>query len=161
SRYDAPPMLSQSWALIAPAASDHLIPPGSYASRIAPAVTAVRPWLVWNTERMLPRASPARFDLERIRELKHSLAQDASRQNELTQLIRQTPPESFAYAEALSKAWNMPLSSLRGVLESLEAEPESPAHVRVDFGSLKPVAQRPSIQPSATPGAVRIIVVIG
>lgn len=160
-RYDAPPMLSQSWALIAPAASDNLIPPGSYASRIAPAVTAVRPWLVWNTERMLPRASRAKFDLDRVRELKRALTHDASKQDELAQLIRQTPIDSFYDVETLSKAWNMPLSSLRGVLESFEAEPESPPHVPVDVASLKPVSQLPSLQPSAAPADVRTIVVIG
>ena len=161
SRYDAPPMLVQSWSLLAPAASDNLIPPGSYSFRIAPAVTAVRPWLVWNTQRMLPGASQTQLDLGRIREVKRSLAQDMTRQDEIAQMIRHTPDEDFSDLDTLSQTWKLPVSSLRAVLEAVDAAPESPAHVTMEAASVKPVDPLPFRAPGAAPASVRIIAVIG
>jgi uncharacterized protein YbjT (DUF2867 family) len=76
-------------------------------------------------------------------------------------LIHQTPIESFADTETLSKAWNMPLSSLRAVLESFSTQPESPLHVPVDVASVQVVSPHPSRESSAISTAPRVIVVIG
>ncbi len=55
--FGAPPMLAHSWAIIS-GMDRPVIPPGSYASRIRPAVVAVRPWLLWNQSPMVKRKKP-------------------------------------------------------------------------------------------------------
>ena len=51
--FGAPPMLAQSAQMIARANSGELVPADSYACRVAPAQTAVRPWLVWRAKASL------------------------------------------------------------------------------------------------------------
>ena len=118
-----PPMLRRSWAMIAPGASVSTIPPGSYASRIAPAVTTVRPWLVWRRSKMLPATGHSTVDVARFAAVKRTLEEGAPR-TRLANFIRQTPIEAFDSVENLSGAWKIPVSSLGATLASLEESEE-------------------------------------
>jgi hypothetical protein len=51
--FGVPPMLSQSFQMIARAQDGTLMAPRSYACRVTPALTAVRPWLVWRANQVL------------------------------------------------------------------------------------------------------------
>jgi uncharacterized protein YbjT (DUF2867 family) len=110
---------------------------------------------------MLRGASQTRLDLDHIRAVKRALGQNRTRRDEIAQLIRQTPDENFTDLETLSQTWKLPLSSLRAVLEPVEAPPESPAHVPIEAASVRPADPLPFPAPGATAAAARIIAVIG
>jgi hypothetical protein len=124
--YDAPPMLWHSWSRLAPGADEGRIPKGSYSARIACALTSVRPWLVWDVNRMLAEVCEAPVDLDRLRSAKRRLMNQEPTTS-LGHLVQQTPLEDFNNVEQLSDAWGMPQSSLGPTLASMDEMNESGA----------------------------------
>lgn len=111
--FGIPPMLYQSWSLIAPGADKNLIPPETYACRIGPAVTALRPWLIWETTKLLGATSTAgqkiyAWDFKKLQRKLRKLTSP----NQLAQTLEPTSLGQFDSVEELAKSMNMPTSSL-------------------------------------------------
>lgn len=119
ANYEGPPLLRHSWTLIAPREDMNLIPPaGSYAARIAPALSAVRPWLVWDRKRMLEAQGPLQIDSACLHSLWERVHREAT-PSPMAELIRQTSHENFTNLSTLAGSWGMPQSSLGPMLSGI------------------------------------------
>jgi hypothetical protein len=111
--YSTPPMLYHSWSLIAPGASKSMIPADSYASRIAPGLTSMRPWLIWKTAQMLKPAGKLRIPVK-VRDvmLLQRSRKRAPAPDQITEAIVSTPISGFTSIQALAKSIGIPTSTL-------------------------------------------------
>ena len=111
--FGVPPMLHQSWSLIAPGADKAMIPSDTYACRIGPAVTAHRPWLIWETTKLLETKPAGRrksyiWDLI---QLEKQLRKQPSA-SPVKQILEPVSMGYFQSPEDLAKSMKMPASSL-------------------------------------------------
>ncbi len=111
--FGTPPMLYQSWSIIAPGADKDLIPPETYACRIGPAVTALRPWLIWETTKVLDaeRSGNLRSYVWDFKKLQRQMRKYES-PNQVAQALSPASLGQFDSVEELAKSMNMPTSSL-------------------------------------------------
>lgn len=119
--YGIPPMLAQSWTIIAAAEKSLLVPIGSYASRISPALTAVRPWLVWRTNQLL---RPSVVDnnlmgneMENLYELQDQIKNEGPvASNYLSNLLATTNLDQYKTVQELAQSIGFPSCSLKGFI---------------------------------------------
>lgn len=120
--YGIPPMLVQSWNMIATAENGQLVPKGSYAARIAPALTSERPWLIWRTNQLLPAKLETKEPMEMeallnlLVELKNS---DVAMPNPLAQQIVNSPLNQFRSFQDIAEVLGVPTSSIDASIAQL------------------------------------------
>jgi hypothetical protein len=99
--FKAPPMLWESWNLIAPNATLKTIPRDSLASQIGLALTNIRPWLVWKTD--LLSVTPKEGEEQEPR-------------NFVERRISQTK-KTYRKIGALADQYSLPRSTIRHILK--------------------------------------------
>ncbi|WP_445368187.1 hypothetical protein ACH5Y9_01085 [Methylomonas sp. BW4-1] len=113
--YSIPPMLVQSWNIMATAENGRLVPKGSYASRISGALTIERPWLIWRTNQMLP-ANLENIESMEIESLlnvrKYFKSSGKTISNSLAQQIIDTPLSQYQSFQDLAQVLGVPESSV-------------------------------------------------
>lgn len=120
--YGIPPLLVQSWNMIATAENGQLVPTGSYAARIAPALTSERPWLIWRTNQLLPAKVETKEPIE-IEALSNLLAElknsGVDMPNSLAQQIVNSPLNQFRSFQDMAEVLRVPTSSIDASIAQL------------------------------------------